>query len=419
MALRTESRLSPDLYRLWASFTVSQVGSAVGAGALPLVAILVLGASAVQVSAMVALAGIGSAVMALPLGPFLEARRKRPVLVSSSLISFVALISVPFAAWSGALTYAQLCAVVTAQTLCGIVFAAANGAYLKSMVPEAQRVRANSRFETTFWTASTLGAPVGGVLISVLGATVTIVIDAVSYLVAAVGIRGISTPEPEPVHKRHGYTRTAEIRSGWAYIFTRPVLRRLFWNAMLFGGAIALTTPLLALLMLRDLGFAPWQYGLALGLPCVGGLLGSLCAPRLVERCGERSVLLGFGTLRTFWLGLLPMAGPGAFGLTVIVVSETLLLFSAGVFNPVFTTCRMNITEDDHMARVGTAWSVGAKCCQPAFVAFGGVAAAVTGPRVVIAGAAVVLLASSLLLPWGRGPVGGVEASNLSGHGTG
>lgn len=403
MTLGTVSRLSPDLHRLWASFTVSQVGSAVGAGALPLVAILMLDASAVQVSSMVALAGIVSAALALPLGPFIEARRKRPILVWSSLIPFVALLSVPLAAWWGVLTYPQLCAVVTAQTLCGIVFAAANGAYLKSIVPEAQRIRANSRFETTFWTASTLGAPIGGALISMLGATVTVVIDAVSYLAAAVGIRGICTPEPEPVHKRCGHTRTAEIRSGWAHIFARPILRRLFWNSMLFGGAITLAAPLLAVLMLRDLGFAPWQYGLALGLPCVGGLLGSVCAPKLVGRCGERAVLLGFGTLRTCWLGLLPMAGPNAFGLMIIVTSETLLLFCAGVFNPVFTTSRMNNTDDDHMARVGTAWSVGAKCCQPLFIALGGVAAAVTSPRVVIGGAAVVLVASSLLLPWGRG----------------
>jgi hypothetical protein len=191
-----------------------------------------------------------------------------------------------------------------------------------------------------------------------------------------------------------------DIRSGWTYIFANPTLHRLFWNAMVFGGSLMLTTPLVALLMLRELDFSPWQYGLALGLPSLGGLIGSLCAPRFVTLFSERAVLLGFGTLRTYWLGLLLAAGPNALGLVMIMAAETLLLFCAGVFNPVFTTYRMNCTADDHMARVGTAWSISAKSFQPAFIALGGVIAAATSTRVAIVCAAVTLLASSVLLPW-------------------
>ncbi|NEW48025.1 MFS transporter [Nocardia cyriacigeorgica] len=168
----------------------------------------------------------------------------------------------------------------------------------------------------------------------------------------------------------------------------------------IFGGSIMLTTPLLALLMLRELGFAPWQYGLSLGLPCLGGLVGSLCAPRLVAAFGERAVLLGFGALRTCWLVPLLVAGPDLLGLIVLITTETVLLFCAGIFNPVFTTFRMNNTADDHMARVGTAWSVSSKCAQPVFIAFGGVLAAATSLRFAIGFAAVTVIAGSLMLPW-------------------
>ncbi|MFI8977461.1 MFS transporter [Nocardia asteroides] len=399
-AADTSDRLSPDFYRLWGSFTVSQVGSALGAGALPLVAILVIDASDLQVSLLAAMAGIASAVIALPMGSFIEFHRKRTIMVQADLVCFAALASVPLAAWLGVLTYAHLCVVVTLQTVCGIVFNAANGAYIKSIVPEPQRVRANSRFESTYWSVSTIGAPLGGVLISLFGATITLVIDAVSYVISALGIRSIKAAEPEPAHERTEHRWSREIRSGWAYIFQQPTLARLFWNAMLFGGALTLTTPLVALLMLRELHFSPWQYGLALGLPSLGGLLGSLCAPKLVARFSERAVLLGFGTLRTCWLGLLLIAGPNVLGLIIIMTAETLLLFCAGVFNPVFATYRMNCTDDDHMARVGTAWSISAKCFQPAFIALGGVIASVTSTRVAIGFAVAALLASSALLPW-------------------
>ncbi|MBF6345111.1 MFS transporter [Nocardia cyriacigeorgica] len=395
-------RLAPDFYRLWGAFTVSQIGSALGAGALPMVAILVLDASNLQVSLMAALAAVASAAIALPMGPFIEFHRKRPIMVGADALVFGALASVPVAAWLGVLTYAHVCAVVTIQTVCAIVYNAANGAYVKSLVPQQQRINANSRFETTFWIASTLGAPVGGALIAIFGLTLTVLIDAVSYLLAALGIRSIRTPEPDPPGPRPERARRAELRAGWAYIFGHPALHRLFWNAMVFGGSILMTTPLMALLMLRELGFAPWQYALSLGLPCAGGLIGSMCAPKLVGVFGERAVLLGFGVLRTCWLAPLLLAGPNLLGLVVIVATETLLLFCAGVFNPVFVTFRMNNTVDGHMARVGTAWSVSSKCAQPVFIAVGGLLAVAGGLRFAIGVAATIVVASSLLLPWGR-----------------
>lgn len=98
----------------------------------------------------------------------------------------------------------------------------------------------------------------------------------------------------------------------------------------------------------------------------------------------------------------------------VIIVADSLLLFCAGVFNPVFTTYRMNATTDDHMARVGTAWSISAKTFQPAFIAAGGLLAAATSIRLAIAAAAITLLASSLLLPW-RQTVRGTPTTDAGG----
>ena len=83
-------------------------------------------------------------------------------------------------------------------------------------------------------------------------------------------------------------------------------------------------------------------------------------------------MLLGFGAGRTLWLGLIPLAPHGTGGLVLIIVSETLLLFCAGAFNPTFTTYRMNATGDDHMARVNAAWSISSKSAQPAFITAGG-----------------------------------------------
>lgn len=167
MTERAASRsLGADFSRLWTAYSISEVGSAVGAGALPLIALLVLGVADWQVSLLAAVGGLASAALALPLGPFIERRRKRPLMVAADLARAAALLSVPIAAWTGMLTFTQLCVVSMVSTTGAIAFTAASGAHLKALVPAEQRAEANSRFETTYWTATSLGPPVGGFLIS-------------------------------------------------------------------------------------------------------------------------------------------------------------------------------------------------------------------------------------------------------------
>lgn len=391
--------LGPDFRRLWTAFAVSELGTMAGLGALPLIAVLVLDASTLQVSAMAALAGIGSAAIALPAGVYVEFRRKRPVMIAADIARFAALGSVPLAMAFGVLTYAQLCAVAVAQTAGSIVFNAASGAHLKQLIPVARRIQANSRFETTMWTMVSVGPPLGGLLVSWLGAAAAVTVDAVSFLLSALGIRRLRTPEPPPPRRVRKHW-LADLTAGWRHIFAHPGLHALFWNAMVFGGAIMLSSPLLAVLMLRELGFSPLEYGLALGVPGVGGVLGSLLARRFSARFGDRRTMLLFGVLRGLWMGILPFAPAGHPGLVLIIAAETGLLFCAGVFNPLFTTYRMNVTADGLMARVGAAWSVSSRTAQPAFIAAGGVLAAMTSTRTALAVAAFVVLAATPLLPW-------------------
>jgi len=393
------SSLGPDFRRLWTAFTISAAGSAVGSGALPLIAVLVLDVSTFQVSMLAALSAVAGAAIALPSGSFIEQHRKRPVMIAADLTRFVAMASVPVAAAFGVLTYAHLCVVGILQAAALIGFTAASGAHLKALVPADGRAEANSRFESITWTTLSIGPPVGGALVGLIGATATLVVDALSFLFSAVGIRRIRQPEP-PVER---LAQRPDLGSGWRYILTHRGLRALFWNSQLFGGPVMMITPLLAVFMLRDLGLTPWQYGLALGLPCLGGVLGAQLAPRLTRRYGLHRMLLVFGVLRTPWLLLLPLATPGIDGLVLIVIAETALLVSAGAFNPSFATYRMEATEDGFMARVVASWSITSRSVQPAFMAAGGALAALTSLRTAMFIGAICCLTSAFILPWRSG----------------
>lgn len=67
---------------LWAAFAVSAYGSGIGFGAFPIIAVRVLHAGPLEVSALSSVGLAVGAVLAVPLGPWVEFRRKRPVMMA-------------------------------------------------------------------------------------------------------------------------------------------------------------------------------------------------------------------------------------------------------------------------------------------------------------------------------------------------
>ena len=389
---------------LWAAYAVSTLGTWLAFDAFTLIAILVLHAGSTEVSVLAAAGLAVGAAVAVPLGPWVEFRRKQPVMVAMDLTRFAAVLSVPAAFALGWLSFAQLLIVSVVVAAAGITFTAASGACLKALVCPQDLLVANGRFESTTWTATMLGPPLGGAAIGLLGPVTTVVADAVSYLLSAVGLSAlgmgaIGGREPCPVRTDPPRLRAGDLRDGWRYILTHPSLRPLFFNTVLVNGLIMATSPLLAVLMLGQLGFPPWQYGLAFAAPCVGGLIGSRLARRLVAQFGRHKVMLTAGALRACWSLGLAFIRPGAAGLLIVITAELGLITCAGVFNPVFATYRLDQTTTDRVARTLSAWSVTGKATIAGLTALWGLLASITSPRTAIAIAGLLILTTPLLLP--------------------
>ncbi|MFB9674591.1 MFS transporter [Streptosporangium vulgare] len=433
---------------LWAAYVVSSYGTSFGFGAFPLIAVLVLHSGPAQVSALSAVGPAVGAVLAVPLGPWMEFRRKRPVMMAMDLTRFVALLSIPVAFALGRLGFAQLLVVSVVVTAAKIAFGAAGGAYLKSLLPPEDLLVANSRFESTTWSATVVGPPLGGAAIGMFGPVATVTADAVSYLLSALCVRAIGAGEPRPARAdaprrdadaprqgadaprrdsgapprpRAGRTvgagvfrpragrpaRAGDLFEGWRRILAHRTLRRLFLNTILVNGLIMATEPLLAVLLLGRLGFAPWQYGLVFALPCVGGLVGARLARGLVARFGQHGVMLTAGALRACWPVGLAFVQPGVPGIVLVIVVQFGLVTCCGLFNPVLATYRLDHTDPGGVARTLSAWSVSGSLAIAALTALWGLLAAVTSPRAAIATAGVLLLATPLLLPRRERAAGG------------
>ncbi|MEU1316841.1 MFS transporter [Streptomyces tibetensis] len=384
---------------LWGAYAVSTAGTWLAFDAFALIAVLALDAGPAQVSLLAAVGPAVGAAVSVPIGPWVEVRRKRPVMMTADLVRCAVLLSIPGAFALGRLTFGQLLLVSVAVAAADITFNAAAGAFLKDLLPRQDLLVANGRFEATTWTASMVGPPLGGAAISLLGPVTTVVADAVSYLLSAFGLRAIGDAEKRPVRPQSTVTRPGDLLEGWRHILTDPALRPLFFNSLLVNSLIMAASPPLLILMVDDLHFAPWQYALAFAVPCTGGLLGSRLAPRLVARHGRYRVLLTAGVLRACWSIGLAFTGPGTPGLVLVMLVEFGLITCCGVYNPVLATHRLDRTPTGRVTRTLAAWSATGKAATATVTALWGVLAAWTGPRAAIALAGALLLLTPLLLP--------------------
>ncbi|MFJ9841293.1 MFS transporter [Kitasatospora sp. NPDC101155] len=384
---------------LWAAYAVSAYGSGLGFGALPLIAVLALHAGPAEVSALSAVGPAVGALIAVPLAPWVEFRRKRPVMITMDLARFAAMATIPLAYAFGLLGFVQLLVVSAVVAAAKIAFNAASGAYLKALVRPDDLLVANARFESTNWSSIAVGPPLGGAAIGLFGPVVTVVADALSYLLSALGITAIRGREEAPQPTGNDPVRAGAVLDGWRHIMGEPGLRALYLNNMLVSGLIMATEPLLAVLLLGQLGFAPWQYGLAFAAPCLGGLIGSRLARRVVARYGRDRVFRTVGTLRAVWLIGLVFVRPGVVGLVTVMAVELAIIINMSLYTPVLATYRLERTPKHLVARTLSAWSIGQQVSIAVLTALGGLLADVTGPRTALAVAGLLILATPFLLP--------------------
>ncbi|MBW8797933.1 MAG: MFS transporter, partial [Streptomyces sp.] len=118
---------------LWAAYSVSALGTWLAFDVFSVIAVIALHADSAEVALLAATGPAVGAVAAVPLGPWVEFRRKRPVMMAMDLVRFGALLTVPAAYALGALGIGQLLLVSVVVAAADITFNAASGAFLKCL----------------------------------------------------------------------------------------------------------------------------------------------------------------------------------------------------------------------------------------------------------------------------------------------
>ena len=339
--------------RLWASQTVSALGSAVTIVALPLTAILGLGAGPVEMGILVALQQAPVPLFGLFAGVWVDRVRRRPVLVAGQFGRALLLASIPAAAALDVLTLAQLYVVAFAVGTLTVGFDLAVTSYLPTVLPRGELIGGNSRLTFSDSLANVAGRGLGGILVEVLSAPLAILFDVVSYLMSGFFLLRLSAPEPhtERVQRADGIWR--EIRDGMRAVFRQPVIASMDATSSFgaFGGAVMQAT--LVLFMTRDLALSPLWVGVVLATGSVAALPTAALASACARRFGPGPSLILATAFSTVGVALTPLAGGGALRLALTLgAGQVLLGVGLTLYSITQISLRQAITPDHLLGRV-------------------------------------------------------------------
>jgi MFS family permease len=281
----------PDFRRLWAADLLSQLGSRLSMGAIPLLAVLTLNASTLQVSLLRTCETAAWLALGLFAGAWADRIRCRPVLVYADLLRALLFASIPIAWWFDALTLTQVYVVLVPAGILTVLFDVAHNSYLPRLLERDRLLPGNAKLAANHSVAAVIGAGAGGLLVQWLGAALTIGLDALTFLWSALWLRSIRAPEARPVKPDKPNLRR-EIGDGMRYVFRHPLLRPLALNTMTTMLFQAAAGAIMVVYLVRGVHLQPATIGLLSMIGLLGAIVASAVTEKLSARYGDARTLL-------------------------------------------------------------------------------------------------------------------------------
>ena len=346
---------APDFVKLWAGFTIAVVGSQITVLALPLTAVLLLGAGATETGLLVAARMAPAIVLGLLIGAWVDRLPRRPIMVASDIGSALVIGSVPIAAALGVLSLAQLYVVAFLAGVFAIATEVARTALVPVLVGRDHLVAANSRFQASSAVAQVAGPSLGGVLVQLLTAPTAMLFDALTFLasaalLASVRVRELITPRPTDSRMWHEITEGLRWMRGHDIVFRCVVaiaLANIEWFAV---------QAILVVYATRELGLPPALLGIALAAIGPVSLVGAALAGPLTARWGLGPVMIAALFLETLSRLLLPFAaGDPIQAAMVLAASQAILGLTVPLWTVSASSLQQAVTPERLLGRVNSA----------------------------------------------------------------
>ncbi|MDQ6661423.1 MAG: MFS transporter, partial [Chloroflexota bacterium] len=314
-----------DFLKLWTGETISMFGSQVSTLALPLTAVVLLRATSVQLGFLYAAEFAPFLFLTLLAGVWVDHRRRRPILIITNVGRAMLLGLIPLLAYPGWLRLEYLYIIALLVGCLTVFFYLAFQAFLPTLVQRDQLVEGNSKLSASKSIAEIGGPGLAGLLVQLVTAPIAIVVDAISFLVAAGSLMLIRAPESTPAPSANVHGLLSEIGEGFRITFSNRYLRAFAGEAATYNLFWQVILTVFVLYAVRELGFSAGVLGLIFAVGSVGALLGALLIGYTARRIGVGRTIVGAAALSDATLLVLPFITKSTGGAILILLGAFFL----------------------------------------------------------------------------------------------
>ena len=263
------------------------VGDEASRVVIPIIAVSMLGAGALEVGVINALGLSAFLTLGVPIGVWVDRLRRRWLMIAADVFRALVVLSVPAAFVTGAMTIGHLLVCVALISVADVVFTTAHGAFVASVVDREQVSDAHARLQSAASMVAVGSPSLTAALLSVIAAPFALVTAGISYVLSALTLASLQVGEDvKPLRQHEGFWPAA--RAGLSFTIHQPVLRGLFLSGMVLNAATMFGSAATAVYALGVLGLSPAVFALLGSFAALGALGGLLrCAGRS-EAAGHR-----------------------------------------------------------------------------------------------------------------------------------
>ncbi len=335
---------NPSFRNLWYGQVVSELGNWVNSIALYALILQLTGSGMAMAAAM--MAKLLPMVIISPFaGVVIDRMDRRTVLIASDILRCFTVLC--FLIVESREDLWLVYAITLFEVALTGFFEPARSAILPSIVKKNHLVTANAISGATWSIMLTLGAALGGFVVSLFGVKVAFILDALTYLLSAWFIIKISYPNTkseEPI-KKNNSSGIKGLLEGGRYLISHPIVLALalLKSGMAIKGGIMTLIPLFANRLWSD----PAAVSAAVGIMFSSRGIGSAIGPILIRKwLGESPKILQGSILAAFFLGSLALL---AFSFSKNLWLTSLCIGLSGMFGSivwVFSTALIHLEAD-------------------------------------------------------------------------
>ena len=363
------------LQRLIASNLAAQSAEQVSLAAVPIVAVLLLGASAAETGLLGAAQTLPFLLLSVPAGLLADRVARRRLMVSAEILRAMALAVLPLLAWAGVLSLVALAVIGFLAATATVVYSVTAPALVPSLVPRAGLAQANARLELARSVAFAAGPAVAGALVAWTGAPLAFATAASLSCVAAVCLNGLPPGRPDPAVVRP--SPWAALVEGAQFAWRHETIRPILLTSVCWNTAWFVLQSIYALYAVQRLGFDAAQIGLSLGLYGAGMIVGAMLAGRVALQV-RFGMLIAIGPIAS-------VAASAVLALTVVgpawLAYVAFFMFGAGpiLWTISSTTLRQAVTPQAMLGRVSALVMMASFGARPVASVLGGAVASAAG----------------------------------------